>query len=76
MNDEDLRDLLACIAAPGRDVLRRAARAEQWERDELARRLLREEGGRDAADLVDLMSLHPAERRRIARLLGELEAGT
>jgi hypothetical protein len=30
--------------------------------------------GNDWADIIDMLTMHPEARRRIARLLGELEA--
>jgi hypothetical protein len=75
MDDRELARLLSAIQPRGRDVLRRAMRAEQLERDELATRL-QEEGSpvaRDLADLVDLASLHPEVRQQLARVLGQLE---
>ena len=75
VDDQMLAELLVQIKPSGRDVLRRAMRAEQFERDELARRLL-EEGSpvaRDLADLVDLASLHLEVRQQLARVFGYLE---
>jgi hypothetical protein len=76
VDDRGLAQLLSAIQPQGRDVLRRAMRAEQFERDELAARLLDEqsESARDLADLVDLASIHPEIRQHLARVLGELEA--
>ena len=73
-NDDDLRDALSKLSPAARDVLRRTARADRWERDELAGRLLREPGGGPFADLVDRLTLNADLRRLFARLLGELEA--
>jgi hypothetical protein len=73
-NDDDLRTALGKLTPSARDILRRTARADQGERDELAHRLLREPGGQPLADLVDRMTLNPDLRRLFARLLGELEA--
>jgi len=72
-NDDDLRTALRSLTPSGRDILRRTARADQWERDELAYRLMREPGGQGLADLVDRLTLSPDLRRTFARLLGELE---
>jgi hypothetical protein len=30
--------------------------------------------GRSGADIIDMLTLHPEARRRVARLLGEIEA--
>jgi hypothetical protein len=74
MSDAELRDLLARIPPDARDVLRRVARADQRERDEVSSRLLREPKGKDMAELIDRMSLSDEGRRQVARVLGELEA--
>jgi hypothetical protein len=74
MDDQVLAELIVQIKPSGRDVLRRAMRAEQFERDQLARRLL-EEGSPVARDLADLVlaSLHLEVRQQLARVLGYLE---
>lgn len=68
-----MRRLFASFQVSARDVLRRAARADQRERDELALRLEREPGGRAMAGLMDRMTLNQAFRQQVARVLGELE---
>jgi len=73
-NDDDLRGALSKLSPAARVVLRRTALADQWERDELAGRLLREPGGRPFRDLVDRLTLNADLRRLFARLLGEIEA--
>ena len=74
MNDADLRKLFASFPPTARDVLRRVARTDQWERDELASRLMREPNGQYMADLIDEISLDDAARQQVVRVLGELEA--
>jgi hypothetical protein len=74
MNDDAVRRTLSKLPAPARDVLRRAARAGQWERDELAARLIREPQGQVMADLIDGLSISAEARRQMTRVLGELEA--
>ena len=75
-SDDELRFFLRLIDPRGRDVLRRLMRADQHERDEFAAALQRHASGSasDLADLIDLASLNPGTRRRLAQLLGELEA--
>jgi hypothetical protein len=34
----------------------------------------RDERSDDWADIIDTLTMHPEERRRVARLLGEIEA--
>ena len=44
------------MPAPARDVLRRPARADRWERDAIASRLMRyrDKTGDDWADIIDI----------------------
>lgn len=74
MDDRELRLLFAGIPVNARYVLRRAARADQWERDELAYRLWRETGGALMGEIVDRMSLNADLRQQVVRTLGALEA--
>jgi hypothetical protein len=76
VNDAEVARLLSDIDLRGREVLRRAMRAERWERDEFAVALLRRgtDLGKDLADLLDLASLHPQTRQQLVRVLGQLEA--
>jgi hypothetical protein len=76
VDDSDLRLALSAIEPRGRELLRRYLIADQADRDELASRLLNEgtEHARWLADLIDTLTMHPDERRRVVRLLGELEA--
>jgi hypothetical protein len=73
---QELARALAKIQPKGRDVLRRAMRAEHCERDELAARLQRGRSpvARDLADLIDTASLRPEFRQQLVRVLGQLEA--
>jgi hypothetical protein len=74
--DGGLRAALARIGPVGRDKLRRLLVAEQADRDRIAERLLRErtEAGDQLAEIIDHLSLDPDLRRRVVRILGELEA--
>jgi hypothetical protein len=76
MDDADLRSALSAIEPRGRDLLRRYLIADQSDRDALATRVLHEdtEHARWLADLIDTLTMHLDERRRVVRLLGELEA--
>jgi hypothetical protein len=76
MDDDELRLALSAIEPRGRDLLRRYLFADQCDRDALASRLLNEgtEHARWLADLIDMLTMHPEERRRVVRLLGEIEA--
>jgi hypothetical protein len=76
MDDDDLRLALSAIEPRGRELLRRCLIAYQPDRDALAFRLLHEgtEHAAWLADLIDTLTMHPDECRRVVRLLGELEA--
>ena len=76
MSDDALRDSLTRIEPAGRDRLRRLLVADQADRDRIAERLLRERtnAADTLAEIIDHLSLDPDLRRRVARLLGEIEA--
>jgi hypothetical protein len=59
-----------------RDPLRRVLIHDQADRDAIASRLLRYRDGRsdDWADIIDMLTMNPEERRRYVRLLGEIGA--
>jgi hypothetical protein len=75
-DDMDLRSLLETLDPLARDVLRRVLICDQADRDSIAWRLMRylDDRGDDWADIIDMLTMHPEERRRVVRLLGELEA--
>jgi hypothetical protein len=77
MDDNELRLALSAVEPRGRHLLRRFLIADQSDRDVLALGLLHEgtEHAAWLADLIDTLTMHPDERRRVVRLLGELEAG-
>jgi hypothetical protein len=74
--DAALRDLLHTLDPSARAHLRRVLIHDQADRDAIASQLLRYRDGRgdDWADIIDMLTMHPEERRRVARLLGEIEA--
>jgi hypothetical protein len=76
VNDSELRLALSAIEPRGRDILRRYLSADQADRDALGLGPLHEgtEHVMWLADLIDTLTLHPDQRRRVVRLLGELEA--
>jgi DNA-binding MarR family transcriptional regulator len=78
MRDDDVRTRLASMTPEAREVLRRAMRAPQEERDDLAVALLHRESGAPhaVADLLDLASLYADFRQQLARVLAALEAAT
>jgi hypothetical protein len=74
--DADLRSLLETLDPEARDDLRRVLIHDQADRDAIASQLLRYRDGRgdDWADIIDLLMMYPDARRRLVRVLGELEA--
>jgi hypothetical protein len=54
----------------------RQASSGQADRDAIASQLLRyrDERGNDWADIIDFLTMYPEARRRVARLLGEIES--
>ena len=76
MSDDDLRSLLETLDPLTRDALRRVLIHDQADRDAIASNLLRyrDERGDDWADIIDMLTMHPEERRRVASLLGEIDA--
>jgi hypothetical protein len=73
--DADLR-LLETLDSPTRDTLRHALIHDPPNRNAIARSLMRyrEQNGQDWADIFDMLTMYPEARRRVARLLGEIEA--
>jgi hypothetical protein len=49
---------------------------DQADRDTISSDLLRyrDGGGDDWVDIIDMLTLQPEERRKVVRLLGEIEA--
>ena len=74
--DADFRVLLETLDPKARDELRLVLIRDQADRDASAAQLLRyrDERGDDLADLIDMLTMYPEERRKVGRLLGEIEA--
>jgi hypothetical protein len=74
--DDDLRALLARLDPLTRDALRRVLVRDQADRDAVTAELLRyrDQNGQDWADIIDMLTMHSEERRRVVQVLGELEA--
>jgi hypothetical protein len=55
--------------------LRRVLIHDQADRDAIASQLLHylDGNGDDWADIIDILTLHPEARRRVTRILGEIE---
>ena len=75
-DDAELRHVLEMLDPLTRDALRSVLTRDQDDRDAIASQLLRyrDQNGQDWADIIDLLTMHPEARRRVARLLGEIEA--
>ena len=64
------------LTPKARDDLRRVLIRDQADRDAISSRLMRyrDQTGDDWADIIDMLTMHPDARRRVDRLLGEIEA--
>jgi hypothetical protein len=74
--DDDLRKLLATLDPQARNDFRSALIRDQADREAIASQLLRyrDGHGKDWADIIDMLTMYPEARRKVVRLLGELEA--
>jgi hypothetical protein len=74
--DADLRGLLSGLPPKARDTLRRALIHDQADRDAVSSQLLRYRDGHgdDWADIIDLLTMYPETRRRVVRMLAEIDA--
>jgi hypothetical protein len=75
-DNEDRRALLLILTPNARDDLRRVLIRDQADRDAIASRLMRyrDQNGQDWADIIDFLTMWPDDRRRVVRLLGEIDA--
>ena len=75
-DDADIRTLPATLNPRSRDTLRRVLIRDQADRDEIAMQLLRyrDAVGDELADIIDMLAMHPDERRKVVRFLGEIGA--
>ena len=76
MSDSSLRAVLEMLDPLTRDALRRVLIQDQADREAVSSQLLRYRDGHgdDWADIIDMLTMYPDQRRRVVRLLGELEA--
>jgi hypothetical protein len=74
--DAELRVLLRQLDPVLRDHLRRVLIRDQADRDAVSSQLLRyrDENGHHWADIIDFLTMNPEARRRVARVLGEIDA--
>jgi len=74
--DADFRAILETLDSKARDDLRRVLIHDQADRDAVSSQLLpyRDGHGDDWADIIDMLTMHPEARRKVARLIGEIDA--
>jgi hypothetical protein len=74
--DVDLRAVFETLDPKARDTLRRILIHDQADRDAISSRLMRyrDQNGQDSADIIDFLTMYPNARRRVVRLLGEIDA--
>ena len=72
----ELRAVIEALDPQARDTLRRILIHHQADRDAITSLLLRyrDRRGDDWANIIDMLTMHPEARRKVVRLLGELEA--
>jgi hypothetical protein len=72
----DLRAIFETLDPKARDTLRRVLIHDQADRDAMASQLMRYRGGRgeEWADIIDMLTMYPESRRKVVRMLGEIEA--
>jgi hypothetical protein len=74
--DGDLRALLGTLDPRARDDLRTVLIRDQADRDAISSLLMRyrDQNGQDWADIIDFLTMHPDARRRVVRMLGEIQS--
>jgi hypothetical protein len=72
----DLRAALETLDRMAREHLRNVLIRDQADRDAISSRQMRcsDQNGQDWADIVDCLTMYPDARRRIVRLLGDIDA--
>jgi len=75
---DDLRTLLQTLDPKARDDLRRVLIRDHTDRDAISSMLMRyrDEDGQRWADVIDFLTMYPDARRKVARLVGEIGAGS
>jgi hypothetical protein len=76
MTTPDLRGVLGTLSRSAREHLRDVLIRDDADRDAIASLLMRyrDQNGQGWADIIDLLTMYPDVRRRMVRLLGQLEA--
>jgi hypothetical protein len=72
----DLRAVLETFDPRARGDLRRVLIPDQPDRDAISSRLMRyrDQNGDDWAEIIDMLTMHREARRKVVRLLGEIES--
>ncbi len=68
--------ILETLDSKARNTLRNVLIRDQSDRDAVSSHLTRYRDGRgdDWADIIDMLTMHPEARRRVIRVLGEIDA--
>jgi hypothetical protein len=74
--DDDAPRLLETLDPKAREHLRNVLIRDQADRDAISSRLMRyrDQNGQDWADIIDFLTMCPDARRRVVRMLSEIEA--
>ena len=75
--DDGLRELLRSLSPSARGHFRNVLIHDQADRDAIASSLMRyrDQNGQAWSDIIDMLTMHPEARRKVVRLLGEIDAG-
>jgi hypothetical protein len=78
MSGAELPHLLAALTPSAREHLRDVLIRDQADRDAISSRLMRyrDQNGDDWADIIDFLTMYPDARRRVTRILGEIDAAS
>jgi hypothetical protein len=73
---DGIREMLLMLTPSTREHLRSVLTRDQAHRDAISSRLMRyrDQNGQDWADTIDFLTMYPDARRRVTRILGEIEA--
>jgi len=74
--DDGLRELLRSLSPSARGHFRNVLIHDQADRDAIASSLMRyrDQNGQAWSDIIDMLTMHPEARRKVVRLLGEIQA--
>jgi hypothetical protein len=75
-DDRSLRDVLLQLSPSAREHLRDVLIHDQADRNAIASQVMpyRDGRGDDWADIIDMLTMHPDARRKVVRLLSEMDA--